>query len=53
MVHATAIHRWKREALASMEAGFSGTLEKSHQGFHTTKPEKFMGEEYEGGSNHE
>jgi len=29
-VHATVIHRWKREALASMEAGFSGKLEKSH-----------------------
>ena len=27
-VHATVIHRWKREALASMEAGFSGKLEK-------------------------
>lgn len=23
-VHATVIHRWKKEALASMEAGFSG-----------------------------
>ena len=29
-VHATVIHRWKREALASMEAGFSGKLEKAH-----------------------
>ncbi len=29
-VHATVIHRWKHEALASMEAGFSGKLEKSH-----------------------
>jgi len=29
-VHATVIHRWKREALASMEAGFSGKLEKTH-----------------------
>ncbi len=29
-VHATVIHRWKREALASMEAGFSGKHEKSH-----------------------
>jgi transposase len=29
-VHATVIHRWKREARASMEAGFSGKLEKSH-----------------------
>ncbi len=28
-VHATVIHRWKREALASMEAGFSGKHEKS------------------------
>ena len=26
-VHATVIHRWKKEALASMEAGFSGKLE--------------------------
>ena len=29
-VHATVIHRWKREAQASMEAGFSGKLEKRH-----------------------
>ncbi len=29
-VHATVIHRWKREALASLEAGFSGKCEKSH-----------------------
>ena len=29
-VHATVIHRWKKEALASMEAGFSGKLEQSH-----------------------
>ncbi len=29
-VHATDIHRWKREALASMEAGFSNKFEKSH-----------------------
>ena len=29
-VHATVIHRWKREALASMETGFSGKLEKTH-----------------------
>ncbi len=29
-MHATVIHRWKREALPSMEAGFSGKLEKSH-----------------------
>ena len=28
-VHATVIHRWKKEALASMEQGFSGKLEKS------------------------
>ena len=28
-VHATAIHRWKKEALASMEAGFSGKQEKA------------------------
>lgn len=28
-VHATVIHRWKREAVASMEAGFSGKLEKT------------------------
>ena len=27
-VHATVIHRWKKKALASMEAGFSGKLEK-------------------------
>ncbi len=26
-VHATVIHRWKREALAAMEAGFSGKLD--------------------------
>ncbi len=26
-VHATVIHRWKKEALASMEAGFSGKLD--------------------------
>ena len=25
-VHATVIHRWKKEALASMEAGFSGKI---------------------------
>ena len=31
-VHATVIHRWKKEALASMEAGFSGKLEKSALG---------------------
>jgi len=29
-VHATVIHRWKREALASLEAGFSVKCEKSH-----------------------
>ncbi len=29
-VHATVIHRWKREALTSMEAGFSGKLETTH-----------------------
>lgn len=28
-VHATVIHRWKKEALASMESGFSGKLEKA------------------------
>jgi len=28
-VHATVIHRWKKEALASMEAGFSGKPEKT------------------------
>lgn len=35
-VHATVIHRWKREALASMEEGFSGKGEKrrSEQGVH-------------------
>lgn len=27
-VHATVIHRWKKEALSSMESGFSGKLEK-------------------------
>jgi len=27
-IHATVIHRWKKEALASMEAGFSGKLKK-------------------------
>jgi len=26
-VHATVIHRWKKEALAAMEAGFSGKPE--------------------------
>lgn len=26
-VHSTVIHRWKKEALASMEAGFSGKIE--------------------------
>lgn len=33
-VHATVIHRWKKEALASMEAGFAGKLEvqeKDHE----------------------
>ena len=35
-VHATVIHRWKREALVSMEEGFSGKAEKSRsdQGAH-------------------
>ena len=35
-VHATVIHRWKREALAAMEEGFSGKGEKSRseQGAH-------------------
>jgi len=28
-VHATVIHRWKREALASLEAGFSRKHEKN------------------------
>lgn len=28
-VHATVIHRWKKEALVSMQAGFSGKLEKA------------------------
>jgi transposase len=32
-VHATVIHRWKKEALASMEAGFSGKPDKA-QGDH-------------------
>ena len=26
-VHATVIHRWKKEAVAGMEAGFSGKVE--------------------------
>lgn len=26
-VHSTVIHRWKKEALVSMEAGFSGKVE--------------------------
>ena len=33
-VHATVIHRWKKEALSSLEAGFSGKLEiqdKDHE----------------------
>lgn len=33
-VHATVIHRWKKEALSAMEAGFSGKLEvqeKDHE----------------------
>jgi transposase len=38
-VHATAIHRWKREALASMEAGFSGKLDKV-QGNHKAEIKK-------------
>ena len=29
-VHATVIHRWKREALAAMEAGFSGKVAKNN-----------------------
>ena len=29
-VPATVIHRWNREALTAMEAGFSGKLEKNH-----------------------
>ena len=28
-VHTSVIHRWKKEALASMEAGFSGKLVKT------------------------
>ena len=28
-VDATVIHRWKKEALVSMEAGFSGKLDKA------------------------
>ena len=27
-IHTTVIHRWKKEALASMQAGFSGKLDK-------------------------
>jgi len=30
-VHATVIHRWKKEALASMTAGFSGKQERQDQ----------------------
>lgn len=30
-VHATVINRWKREALSSMEAGFSGNLSLQEQ----------------------
>ena len=33
-VHSTVIHRWKKEALAAMEAGFAGKLEvqaKDHE----------------------
>lgn len=30
-VHATVIHRWKKEALASMETGFSSKLEKQKE----------------------
>ena len=26
-IHSTVIHRWKKEAVASMEAGFSGKLD--------------------------
>ena len=29
-VHTSVIHRWKKEALVSMEAGFSGKLVKTH-----------------------
>ncbi len=29
-VHAAVIHRWKREAWASMKVGFSGKLEKNY-----------------------
>ena len=29
-MYVTVIHRWKREALAAMGAGFSGKREKSH-----------------------
>ena len=39
-VHATVIHRWKREALASMEVGFSGKLEKRHTNHETQIPER-------------
>ena len=27
-IHSTVIHRWKKEAINSIEAGFSGKLEK-------------------------
>lgn len=30
-VHATVIHRWKKETLASMKAGFSGKRKKAEQ----------------------
>jgi len=30
-VHSSVIHRWKKEALAAMEAGFSGKMEAQQQ----------------------
>lgn len=35
-VHATVIHRWKKEALSSVEIGFSGKLE-SQQNDHESE----------------
>ena len=35
-VHATVIHRWKKEALASMTTGFSGKQERKDND-HTTE----------------
>lgn len=32
-VHATVIHRWKKEAIASMTAGFSGKQERQQNDY--------------------